>query len=66
MIQWIRGSHDTHLIGFGTSVDRVDTYIVTTEEANNFAVSVQLAEDPLLHVLEGKEKVSGNKLRVCI
>lgn len=28
-----------------------NTYIVTTENTNNFAVSVQLAEDPLLHVL---------------
>jgi hypothetical protein len=29
------------------------TYIVTTEDTNDFAVAVQLAEDPLLHVLRG-------------
>lgn len=28
-----------------------DTYIVATEDTNDFAVAVQLAEDPLLHVL---------------
>jgi hypothetical protein len=27
------------------------TYIVATEDTNDFAVAVQLAEDPLLHVL---------------
>lgn len=28
------------------------TYIVTSKDTNDFAVAVQLAEDPLLHVLD--------------
>lgn len=42
----------------GRALDRGDTYIVTTEETNNFAVSVELAEDPLLHVLQQKRVIS--------
>jgi len=31
---------------------RVCTYIIATENTNDFAVTVELAEDPLLHVLQ--------------
>jgi hypothetical protein len=30
----------------------VSTYIVAAENTNDFAVAVELAEDPLLHVLQ--------------
>jgi hypothetical protein len=34
------------------------TYIVATEDTNDLAVAVKLAEDPLLHVLQKKRVVS--------
>ena len=34
------------------------TYIVTSQDANDFAVAVQLAEHPLFHVLEQWEEKS--------
>lgn len=34
------------------------TYIVTSKDTNDFAVAVQLAEDPLLHVLQKTHDVS--------
>jgi hypothetical protein len=37
----------------------VFTYIVAAENTNDFAVAVELAEDPLLHVLQ-KKHVSYN------
>ena len=36
--------------------DRSFTYIVTSENANDFAVAVKLAEDPLLHVLIARQQ----------
>lgn len=39
----------------------IETYIVAAEDANNFAVAVQLAEDPLLHVLGHVSEQTGAK-----
>lgn len=40
----------------------IGTYIVAAEDANNFAVAVQLAEDPLLHVLGHVSEQTGAKV----
>lgn len=36
----------------------MSTYIVTSQDTNDFAVAVQLAEYPLFHVLEEAKTVS--------